>query len=56
MKKKYILPQAEVIMLESKLSLMALSDPTPPVIDGSREDDVWVLFEFNSDDIKQFDE
>ena len=55
MKKKYMRPQAEVIVFESKQSLMVLSDPLPPDV-GSREDDFWVNFEYNSDDLKQFSE
>ena len=55
MKKKYIVPQVEVIVFESKQSLMVLSDPEPPSI-GSREDDFWVNFEYNSDDLKQISE
>jgi hypothetical protein len=55
MKKKYIVPQVEVIVFESKQSLMVLSDPEPPGI-GSREDDFWVNFEYNSDDLKQISE
>ena len=55
MRKKYILPKATVVVLDYKQTLLA-GYSLAPIHNGSREDDFWVNFEYNSDDLKQFSE